>query len=119
MEATIYKMVKEVELHDQVAVSLAFKKFDKDNSNTIDKDELTSVIQELTGYPLDQSKLDAAFKDLDINKDGIIDYSEFRTWYFSGMKPFSNSRGSLLYAMKGILAFNKATADPKLLEFVT
>ena len=68
---------------------------------------------------MSQDQLDAAFKDLDINKDGIIDYNEFRTWYFSGMKPFSGNRRSLLKAMGGILAFNKVTADPKLLEFVT
>jgi Ca2+-binding EF-hand superfamily protein len=32
--------------------------------------------------------MEDAFKDLDMNGDGVIDLSEFREWYFSGMNSY-------------------------------
>ena len=37
-----------------------------------------------------------ALIDLDLNKDGVIDLSEFCRWYFTGMKPYNGGRRSLL-----------------------
>lgn len=60
-----------------------FKKFDKDGSGAIDKDELSVLCKEL-GKPLDDKQLEEALNDLDINKDGVIDEDEFCKWWFSG-----------------------------------
>jgi Ca2+-binding EF-hand superfamily protein len=36
------------------------------------------------GHPLDDKQIEEALKDLDVNKDGVIDLDEFCTWWFSG-----------------------------------
>jgi Ca2+-binding EF-hand superfamily protein len=50
------------------------------------------------GTPISDEKVDEALKDLDMNGDGVIDYKEFRRWYFSGMKPYRPGRKGLLKA---------------------
>jgi len=35
-------------------------------------------------------------KDLDLNKDGVIDLEEFSRWYFTGMKPYNGSTRTML-----------------------
>ena len=60
-----------------------FKKYDKDGSGAIDKDELDGLCKDL-GVPLDEEQLKAALEDLDINKDGVVDLNEFCDWWFSG-----------------------------------
>ena len=78
-------------------VEPAFKKFDKDGSGAIDKDELGQLMKDL-GSELDDAQLTEALKDLDLNGDGVIDTKEFSRWYFTGMKPYKGSRRSLLKA---------------------
>jgi hypothetical protein len=73
----------------------AFSKFDKDGSGAIDKQELQALMKDL-GSELDEEHLNIALKDLDTNKDGVVDFSEFKRWYFSGMKPYSGARRTLL-----------------------
>jgi len=43
-------------------------------------------------------EMNEAFNSLDVNGDGVIDYQEFRQWYFSGMKQFSGSKVSMIKA---------------------
>ena len=35
-------------------------------------------------------------KDLDLNGDGVIDFNEFARWYFTGMKPYSSEKRTML-----------------------
>lgn len=35
-------------------------------------------------YKIKDKDLKIAYKVLDINKDGTIDYNDFRTWYLNG-----------------------------------
>jgi hypothetical protein len=35
-------------------------------------------------------------KDLDMNNDGVIDFNEFKRWYFTGMKPYNGTRRTFL-----------------------
>ena len=48
------------------------------------------------GHELTDYELDTALKDLDLNGDGVIDLTEFSKWYFSGMKPFSGEKRTML-----------------------
>ena len=48
------------------------------------------------GHELNEQQLDEALKDLDINKDGVIDMEEFSRWYFTGMKPYNGSTRTIL-----------------------
>lgn len=59
-------------------VQEAFKVFDLDGNGFIDKHELKHVMKRL-GETLSDNDLDAMFDEADINKDGAIDFGEFRT----------------------------------------
>ncbi len=57
-------------------LKIAFNKFDKDGSGSIDKQELADLSKEL-GSELTEEQLQNALKDLDLNGDGVIDIDEF------------------------------------------
>mmetsp|Transcript_16084 Transcript_16084/g.27159 ORF Transcript_16084/g.27159 Transcript_16084/m.27159 type:complete len:281 (+) Transcript_16084:220-1062(+) len=76
-------------------VSKIFTKFDYDKNNTIDKSELASLSKEL-GHELTAEELETAMKDLDMNGNGVIDFSEFKRWYFSGMKAYDGKTKTML-----------------------
>lgn len=76
-------------------VRKAFEKFDKDSSGAIDLKELGALSKDL-GHPLTKRQLELAFKDLDLNHDGVIDFEEFARWYFTGMKPYNGATRSML-----------------------
>jgi Ca2+-binding EF-hand superfamily protein len=71
-----------------------FAEFDKDSSGAIDKVELAAMMAKL-GTTLDDEQVDTALKTLDLNDDGVIDFSEFTRWYFSGMQPYSDRNRSM------------------------
>ena len=79
----------------------AFTLFDKDNSGSIEINELQEVSKEL-GRPMDQAELEECIQDLDQNKDGKISYDEFRKWWLSG-------RQGLSPWMRRLLAFKIKT----------
>lgn len=72
-----------------------FDQFDEDKSGAIDLKELQSLCAKL-GNPVNDEQLQNAMKDLDLNGDGVIDFSEFSRWYFTGMKPYNGTRKALL-----------------------
>mmetsp|Transcript_13163 Transcript_13163/g.20460 ORF Transcript_13163/g.20460 Transcript_13163/m.20460 type:complete len:605 (+) Transcript_13163:18-1832(+) len=76
-------------------VKTAFAKFDHDNSNSIDQKELQTLSTQL-GFELTEAEAATAMVDLDLNGDGTIDFSEFKRWYFSGMKAYSGSKRTML-----------------------
>ena len=61
----------------QEAVKL-FKKFDKDDSDTIDREEFKELMASLNAC--DESQLDSARQSLDTSGDGKISFSEFLNW---------------------------------------
>lgn len=76
-------------------VKPAFQKFDADGSGAIDKAELQKLSETL-GFPLTDEQTTAALIDLDLNKDGVIDFSEFSRWYFTGMKSYNGKTRNML-----------------------
>ena len=48
------------------------------------------------GHTLTKRQVEDAFKDLDINHDGVVDINEFCKWYFTGMKPYNGVKRSML-----------------------
>ncbi|MCL4162107.1 UNVERIFIED_CONTAM: hypothetical protein GTU68_042331 [Idotea baltica] len=70
MEKSMY--MKEEKLHN------AFKMFDLDGNGKISKNELKQVLGKDDGYKnYDDNYWDNMIKEVDINGDGEIDYSEF------------------------------------------
>jgi hypothetical protein len=80
-------------------VKKTFDKYDKDGSGAIDKEELQNLSKEL-GRPLTSEELDEALKDLDLNKDGVVDFNEFKRWWFSGFKSYSGTKRSMIKMKK-------------------
>ena len=80
-------------------VKETFDTYDADGSGTIDKNELAKLCLEL-GHSLNDKQLEEALKDLDTNEDGVIDFSEFQRWWFSGFKCRSNHNRSMIKIKK-------------------
>lgn len=57
-----------------------FRKFDADGSNSIDKEELTTLLKELN-VPMTEKEIDKLMNDLDDSGDGGIDFEEFYAWF--------------------------------------
>ena len=98
-------------------VEPAFKKFDKDGSGAIDKDELGQLMKDL-GNELNEEQLTEALKDLDLNGDGVIDLKEFSRWYFTGMKPYKGTRRSMLKAGATVKKIFDAVAEQAKLAMI-
>ena len=56
-------------------LSIAFKLFDKDNSGTIDADEVSKVLGK--NLAAEESIWEDVIREIDINGDGKIDFYEF------------------------------------------
>lgn len=84
-----YQLKKENE------VRKCFERFDLDGNGYIDKQELAGLSLQL-GHKLDEQQLNDALKDLDLNHDGTVDFDEFCRWYFTGMKPYTGAKRSML-----------------------
>ena len=68
--------------YEQLEIIPKFKKYDVDGSLTIDKKELQDLLTDL-GFSTDLD-IDETYNVLDTNKNGIIEYNEFRTWFLNG-----------------------------------
>jgi len=67
---------KELDPAQEAELTQAFNLFDKDNSGTIDKEELANVMASL-GVDLDATALAALYAQMDPSGDGVIDFKEF------------------------------------------
>ena len=99
-------------------VKSAFDKFDKDGSGAIDKNELSQLSVQL-GHPLDEEQLEKALKDLDLNKDGVIDLKEFARWYFTGLKSYNDNKRNMLLLGNAGLSLSKALAANEIFAIVS
>jgi len=60
-------------------MKLAFKEWDADGSNSISKEELVKVLEQL-GTKLSAKDQDLLFKEADANQDASVSYEEFVDW---------------------------------------
>jgi hypothetical protein len=94
-----------------------FKKYDTDDSGSIEKDELAAMMAEL-GTSLTDEQVEAALKDLDMNGDGVVDFSEFASWYFSGMQPYSEHTRAINTVKTTMKHLASGLGDPAILDLV-
>jgi len=59
---------------------LAFHRYDSNNSGDIDENEWLRLLAEL-GTPISEAEAKAAFRKLDTDGNGVIDFQEFYEWY--------------------------------------
>eukprot|EP01050_Picozoa_sp_SAG11_P008142 SAG11_NODE_703_length_7658_cov_12.066411_6_plen_533_part_00 len=69
-------MIDERTMKDELKIQALFSRFDRDGDGTIDVDELGTVMMEL-GQTLSDSELANMIKDVDIDGNGSIDFTEF------------------------------------------
>jgi len=55
----------------------AFKVYDKNHDGVIEKDELKDVLEKILGKPPTEIQLGKIFDKVDLNHNGMIEYSEF------------------------------------------
>ena len=110
-------MVSYVDTQENDNIKPAFAKYDKDGSGNIDKEELRALSTDL-GHSLNDEELEAALIDLDLNKDGVVDYEEFKRWYLSGMKSYSGKKKTMLKFMHGVGELESVINADDLVDFV-
>jgi hypothetical protein len=111
-EAIYERVEKMIAKYDEIytnEVKTAFDRFDRDGSGAIDKSELSQLSLQL-GHPLDDDQLELALKDLDLNKDGVVDLKEFSRWYFTGLKSYNDDKRNMLLLGNAGLSLSKALA---------
>lgn len=57
-----------------------FKRFDRDGSGSIDRAELSRLLEAL-GQPIDEDELAVALDVIDTNRSGRISWAEFEAWW--------------------------------------
>ncbi|MGV3622366.1 MAG: EF-hand domain-containing protein [Archangium sp.] len=57
-----------------------FKRFDRDGSGSIDRGELSRLLEAL-GQPIDEDELAIALDVIDTNASGRISWAEFEAWW--------------------------------------
>ena len=71
---------EELETFRHAEVKNLFQQVDRDGSNLIDKQEMSSLLSGL-GADLPQSELDVGFAKIDTDSSGFICFDEFYAWY--------------------------------------
>lgn len=70
------------------------------------------------GNTITDEQVDEALKDLDMNGDGVVDYNEFKRWYFSGMKPYRPGRKGLLKAGAAMKKLTSVAQNSEMVLFM-
>mmetsp|Transcript_699 Transcript_699/g.2347 ORF Transcript_699/g.2347 Transcript_699/m.2347 type:complete len:237 (-) Transcript_699:202-912(-) len=66
----------EKETISQKELKRAFASFDRDQSGTIDKDELAAVLKSV-GKKVSDKQIDEIMEEIDLDKNGVLDFQEF------------------------------------------
>lgn len=76
-----------------------FKKLDKNGDGKLSRDEILDGYEEHFGKFLDEGELDQLFNDVDTDKSGFIDYSEFIVASMSSKKNLSEEKLTAAFKM--------------------
>jgi Ca2+-binding EF-hand superfamily protein/CRP-like cAMP-binding protein len=71
-----------------------FQKYDTDGNGGLDKEEMGMVCADI-GLKLTDKELDAAFKEIDDNDNGEIDFQELQEWHENASKATSKATSKL------------------------
>ena len=63
-------------------VHAQFKKFDPDDSDTMDASEVGSLVASIMGGPMPEEDLAAAVAEMDEDGEGSVSWAEFEAWFF-------------------------------------
>ena len=84
----------------------AFDKVDKDNSGSIDLSELEALCKTLN-KPIEHSKVQELFNEIDTNHDGKLSFAEFIAWFRLGHN--TKLKAILKQQLVNIAFFNNVT----------
>ena len=76
------KSVRNVIVSDWFLMRQLYKKYDKDDSGKLERDEVAQLVQD-HGIELDQTELDTVVQMLDKDGDGLVGFEEFERWWQS------------------------------------
>jgi Ca2+-binding EF-hand superfamily protein len=65
---------------DEEELRETFDHFDRDNNNSIDRDEFAELLDAL-GADMSPDEVGVGFDVIDANHNGVISYAEFRAWW--------------------------------------
>lgn len=68
----------QLDAQEEDAIKDAFQAYDTNKNNVIEAKELRGVLTKFLGREPTQLQLSRIFKKVDLNQDGLIDFSEFR-----------------------------------------
>jgi calmodulin len=71
------------EINEEDAVIRAFMTFDVDKDDVISLDEFRHILCNLGSDRFSQDECDEIFKEADLNKDGVLNYREFVSYWRS------------------------------------
>ena len=80
-------------------VQIAFQRYDKDNSGSIDINEVSEMMREELHEPIEGQELEACMEEMDKDGNGVIDFEEFLDW-FTSEKVYGRQASKILKAIR-------------------
>jgi len=76
-----------------------FKQLDENGDGQLSKDEILKGYQEATGIPISEEEVDKMFEEIDLDKNGTIDYTEFVMATMSDKHTMTNDKLQLAFKL--------------------
>lgn len=80
-------------------VKEVFEQLDVDKSGTLEANEIKSLLKMLTEEEVTDEVVDSVMKELDIDNNGLIDFSEFTVWYVKSEQRLQNEEKSIFQSL--------------------
>lgn len=88
-----------MEEETSVSIESAFARYDVDKSGSIDRNELTTLLEDLEVEPTEE-RLAEALHVMDLNNDGVISFDEFADWWHSKEVLYTIKRSEAIAPVK-------------------
>lgn len=76
-----------------------FKQIDENGDGQLSKDEILKGYSEATGIPISEEEVDKMFEEIDLDKNGTIDYTEFVMATMSDKQTMTNDKLQLAFKL--------------------